>query len=43
MRTLIGLLLWLAGSVGAVGLALYAFVFDVWTVPSDDPQLAVSV
>jgi signal peptidase I len=36
-------LAWVLGIVGVVALALYAFVFDVWTVPGDDPLLAASI
>jgi signal peptidase I len=43
MRTWFRLVAWLVGVVGAVLLALYAFFFDVWTVPADDPLLAASV
>jgi signal peptidase I len=43
MRSYLKFLLWTAGIVAAVGLFLYFGFFDVWTVPSDDPQLNVSV
>jgi signal peptidase I len=36
-------LAWVVGILGVVGLGLYAFVFDVWVVPGDDPQLTASV
>jgi signal peptidase I len=39
MRTLV----WLSAIGGAICLLLYLFVFDVWTVPKNDPQLAASV
>jgi signal peptidase I len=34
---------WVAGILGIVLVALYLFAFDVWTVPSDDPFLAASL
>jgi signal peptidase I len=37
------LLAWVVGLVGALTLALYAFVVDVWTVPSDDALLTASI
>jgi signal peptidase I len=37
------LALWLAGLLGIGLLVLYAFAFDVWTVPADDPVLAASL
>jgi signal peptidase I len=43
MRTYLKFLLWTGGIVAAVGLVFYALVFDVWTVPSDDPQHNVSI
>jgi signal peptidase I len=43
MRTWLRIVAWLTGVVGVVALVLYAFVFDVWTVPNDDPVLAASV
>jgi signal peptidase I len=36
-------LLWPAGFAAVLGLLLYAFVFDLWRVPSDDPALAASI
>jgi signal peptidase I len=35
--------LWIAAIAGAVILLLHLFVFDEWTVPRGDPQLAASV
>jgi signal peptidase I len=35
--------LWIAAVFGAVGIVLYAFFFEVWVVPSDDPLLAASI
>jgi signal peptidase I len=43
MRTWFKLVAWLGGIVGVVGLALYALVFDVWTVPIDDPMESASI
>ena len=43
MRTFVKFLLWGGGILGAIVLGLYLAVFDFWTVPSDDPQLGVSV
>ena len=43
MSVLFKVIAWIGGILGAVGLLLYATLFDVWTVPSDDPQLAVAV
>lgn len=43
MRKLVKALLWIAGVLGVVIGLLYAFFFDVWTVPVDDAQLAVSI
>ena len=34
---------WLTGILGAIGILLYLFVFDVWIVPSGDPQLAAAI
>lgn len=36
-------LLWIAAILGAIGGVLYLGVVDVWTVPVDDPALAVSI
>ncbi|MEI7894898.1 MAG: S26 family signal peptidase [Myxococcales bacterium] len=35
--------LWIGAILGVLGLIAYATVFDVWTVPGDDPKLAVAV
>ncbi|HEY3819104.1 MAG TPA: signal peptidase I [Polyangiaceae bacterium] len=43
MRTWLKLVAWVGGILGAVGLLLYAFVFDVWTIPSDDPMESASI
>lgn len=36
-------LAWVVGILGVIGLVLYLAVFDVWTVPADDPWLAASI
>jgi signal peptidase I len=43
MGTIVRLLLWALAVVALVCGALYLFVFDVWRVPSDDPQLTASI
>jgi signal peptidase I len=43
MRSFLRILAWLAGVLGAISLVLYAFVFDVWTVPGDDPLLSAAI
>jgi signal peptidase I len=43
MRTWLKLVGWVAGIAGVVGLVLYIFVFDVWTIPSDDPMESASI
>jgi signal peptidase I len=43
MRTWLRIVAWLAGAIGVVALILYLFVFDVWTVPKDDPLFSVSI
>jgi signal peptidase I len=43
MRTWFKIVAWFVGVVGAVLLVLYVFLFDVWTVPSDDPLLSASI
>jgi signal peptidase I len=43
VRTWFKLVAWMLGLLGAVCGALYAFVFDVWTVPNDDPMEAASI
>jgi signal peptidase I len=37
------LLVWITGILGAVGVLLYLFVFDVWVVPGGDVQLTASI
>lgn len=36
-------ILYVTGALLAIGLLLYLLVFDVWTVPADDPVLAASI
>jgi signal peptidase I len=43
MRTWLKILAWVAGVLAIAAGVLYAFVFDVWTVPSDDPMEAASI
>ncbi len=43
MRTYIRFLAWVTGILGGLGLFLYFAMFDVWTVPGDDPQFALSI
>jgi signal peptidase I len=43
MRGFVKFLLWTGGIVGAILAALYFTLFDVWTLPLDDPQFTVSV
>jgi signal peptidase I len=43
MRTWLKLVAWVFGVLGGVGLLLYIFVFDVWTIPSDDPMESASI
>jgi signal peptidase I len=43
MRSYLKFLLWTGGIVAVIGLVLYYGLFDVWTVPSDDPQMNVSI
>jgi len=43
MRTWLKIVAWVAGVLGAIALLLYIFVFDVWTIPSDDPMEAASI
>jgi signal peptidase I len=43
MRTWLKFVGWVAGILGVVTLVLYVFVFDVWTVPVDDPMEAASI
>ena len=37
MRGFLRFVMWATAILGAVGLILYLVVFDVWTVPNDDP------
>jgi signal peptidase I len=43
MGTLFRLFLWALAVLAVICGALYLFVFDVWRVPSDDPQLTASI
>lgn len=43
MRNTVRSLLWVAGILGAIGVLLHLFVFDAWTIPGNDRQLAASV
>jgi signal peptidase I len=43
MRTWLKVSAWIGGIVGVVLLVLYIFLFDVWTVPGDDPLLSASI
>ena len=43
MRTWLKFVGWVGGILGVVVLLLYVFVFDVWTVPSDDPMESASI
>jgi signal peptidase I len=43
MRTWLKLIGWVGGIGGVVVLVLYIFVFDVWTVPTDDPMESASI
>ena len=43
MRTWLKLVAWVVGILGGAALLLYIFVFDVWTIPSDDPMEAASI
>jgi signal peptidase I len=36
-------ILWIVGILGAITGILYLTLFDVWTVPADDPMLAASI
>ena len=42
MRGFLKFSIWLSVILGVVGVVCYFTVLDVWTVPVDDPQLAVS-
>jgi signal peptidase I len=43
MRTWFKIVGWVVGILAVVGVILYAFVFDVWTVPTDDDMEAASI
>jgi signal peptidase I len=43
MRTWFKIVAWVGGILGGVALLLYIFVFDIWTVPSDDPMESASI
>ncbi len=43
MNALLKFFLWVAVIIGAVCGILYYALFDVWTLPTDDPQFAASV
>jgi signal peptidase I len=43
MRTWLKLVAWVGGILGALVIVLYAFFFDVWTIPSDDAMEAASI
>ncbi len=43
MRVFFKTLLWAACLLGLVAGALYALMFDVWSVPTDDPMLSASI
>ncbi|HEX3772627.1 MAG TPA: S26 family signal peptidase [Polyangiaceae bacterium] len=43
MRTLFKIAAWTSVALGVVLGGLYAFFFDVWTLPVDDPMMSVSV
>lgn len=43
MRSFFKALLWIFGTLAVVCGILYLTIFDVWTIPSDDPQLTVSI
>ncbi|MEO8877658.1 MAG: S26 family signal peptidase [Polyangiaceae bacterium] len=43
MRSVFRGLAWVIGLLAVLALFLYATVFDVWVVPSDDPSLTASI
>src|SRR5580658_6282937 len=43
MRGWFKFIFWVVGILGVVLLVLYAFFFDVWTIPTDDPTLAAAI
>jgi signal peptidase I len=43
VRTILKIVLWTAVVLGVIGGLMYAFLFDVWVVPVDDPVLTASI
>jgi signal peptidase I len=43
MRGFFKALAWIFGVLGVICIVLYAFFFDVWTIPSDDPLAAAAI
>jgi signal peptidase I len=43
MKTWFRILAWAGGIIGVISLILYLFVYDVWTVPTDDPMMSASI
>jgi signal peptidase I len=43
MRGFLRFVMWATLILGAIGLLLYLLVFDVWTVPNDDPVAAAAM
>lgn len=43
MGTWLKIIAWVVAIVGTPALVMYLLFFDVWTVPTDDPLLAVSI
>jgi len=43
MRTWLKIVAWVVGILGVVATLLYVLVFDVWTVPTDDPMESASI
>jgi signal peptidase I len=43
MRGFLRFMLWALGILAVIGLVLYLAVFDVWTVPGDDPVASVAI
>ena len=42
MRLMFKIIAWVGGILGVIGLIVYATLFDVWRVPTDDPQFGVA-
>ncbi len=42
MRLFLKIVGWVGGILGVIALILYATLFDIWTVPIDDPQAGVA-